>query len=481
MFRFSTKHAGARLKRWGLGLNLLLAALFALAIWGMLNFLSSRHYTRLTWSSTPHTPLSVRTRQLLNDPAGTLRITAMIRPGNPAAGRTAALLREFATSSPRVSLEQINPDINLARAEELTRLYRLPDEECVVLDIEGNFRTIPVSRLWQTVEEDVQPRYQGETVLTAALVSLTWAERASVYFTRGHGERSPDDYDRRSGFSRIAERLRDENLTVASINLVETRAVPADCALLIVAAPIRAFTPFELSLVKDYLNRKGRLLLLLDARTETGFDDLLREWGVQIGDDIVVDGGRTLGGRELYITAYPSHPIVDPLKTLATVFFLPRSIRPIAPTSGADRPLVQNLASSSVRGWAEFSPDENPPRFDETIDIRGPVPIAVAIERGPVPGVHIQIRPTRIVVIGDSSFASNGGLMAANADFFLNAANWLLERDNLIATLPRQSQHTSLIMDAHQLQRLFWILVAVLPALYAIIGIGITWRRRSRA
>ena len=39
----------------------------------------------------------------------------------------------------------------------------------------------------------------------------------------------------------------------------------------------------KLVLLRDYLNRKGRLLLLLDARMKTGLEPLLQEWGALSG------------------------------------------------------------------------------------------------------------------------------------------------------------------------------------------------------
>ena len=60
----------------------------------------------------------------------------------------------------------------------------------------------------------------------------------------------------------------------------------------------------------------------------------------------------------------------------------------------------------------------------------GPVTVAVAAERGGGTAADLGFRATRIVVIGDGLFASNGRLgrrYSANRDFTLNAVNWLTE------------------------------------------------------
>ena len=62
----------------------------------------------------------------------------------------------------------------------------------------------------------------------------------------------------------------------------------------------------------------------------------------------------------------------------------------------------------------------------------GGVALAAAVERGAGAGSDLAVRPTRIVVVGDASFAMNGSLAAranANRDFFLNCIAFLSGTD----------------------------------------------------
>jgi len=446
-------------------LNLLVAGACLAAIWAMANVLSRRHYARAFWSLPAAEPLSPRLRNLLTAPGRPpVRLTALLREGNPLHARTESLFHECAALSANVTVEMVSPDRAVARAEELERLHRLDGEECLVVSAGGKSRKIAADACWGAETDSSPVRYEGEARLVEALVALGEDAPRTVYFATGHGERGIGDFDRRRGYSRIAERLRAENLQVAEVSLLETRSVPSDCDLLVFAGPDHPLTGFECSLLRNYLNEKGRILFLLDARTDTGLEGLLREWGVEISDDIVLDPSRTLGGRELYVTAYPDHPIVNPLKRLATVFFLPRSVLP-APQK-VEGVTTTDLACTSSGGWAERPKSEElAMRFDPAGDRAGPISVALAVERGPIPGVHAQIRPTRLVVVGDANFASNGGLLAANEDFFLNAVNWLLERKDLIGRTPIPDGAAAVVMDAHQLRDLFLALVVGFPAL----------------
>lgn len=476
--------AACRLRRWTLRANLATVLLLAGVLCAMVNYLSIRHYARVHWNRDRFAQLSNQSLSLLDSIAADIRIVALLRPSNEAYRSVDVLLQEYAARSANVSIEFVDPDRDLARTEQLVRQYRLVDSECVVFDIRGRHQVVPASDLFEfgypaaRIEEPPRRAFRGEQLFTSAIYALTQAVRPTVLFIQGHGEHSPADFDRRSGYSRIAARLRDENLDVELLNLGEAKSVPNNCALMVIAGPVHPFAPFEITLIRDYLDRKGRLLLLLDARTKTGLDSLLSDWGIGLGDDIVIDEAHTLSGRELYLTTYRDHPITTPLQGLATVLFLPRSIRPRPFTAGGDKPVVSELVTSSATGWAEFDPDDPSPHLDPQVDISGPVPVAVAIERGPIPGVHVQIRPTRLVVIGDSDLATNGGLMGANADLFLNSVNWLLEREELLALAPATVEEFRLVMDARQLRRLFVAVVILLPALVAVLGLGVAWRRR---
>ena len=80
----------------------------------------------------------------------------------------------------------------------------------------------------------------------------------------------------------------------------------------------------------------------------------------------------------------------------------------------------------SVRPWT----------FDPTSEPRGPLTLAVALERGGVEAHDLVLRPTRLVVISDATFVANGALATrgnANRDFFLNSVAWLAGLDTLNA------------------------------------------------
>ena len=96
-------------------------------------------------------------------------------------------------------------------------------------------------------------------------------------------------------------------------------------------------------------------------------------------------------------------------------------------------------------------------------------------------GKETESVQARVAVIGDSDFVSNGhpGIgIQGNADLALNTVNWLAQQENLIAIRPRAAEDRRITLTAGQLQRITWLLIAVVPGVILGTGIYTWWRRR---
>ena len=70
---------------------------------------------------------------------------------------------------------------------------------------------------------------------------------------------------------------------------------------------------------------------------------------------------------------------------------------------------------------------------------RGGACVAAIVEKGGGTGTDLAIRPTRIVAIGDATFAVNGQLTVranANRDFLLNCVSYLSGTDAIVSGGP---------------------------------------------
>jgi ABC-type uncharacterized transport system involved in gliding motility auxiliary subunit len=88
-------------------------------------------------------------------------------------------------------------------------------------------------------------------------------------------------------------------------------------------------------------------------------------------------------------------------------------------------------------------------------------------------------KPARLVVYGNSVFASNNFLsFSGNRDLFLNSISWLAEEEDQISIRPREAKSTPIFLTAMQGRLAFWLPVVVVPALLLVSGTSVVLRRR---
>ena len=495
-FRLPSMSGGMR---FAVSVNVLLAVVLAGILTFLVNHLAQRHYHRWDWSGTDYYRLSDKTRSLLASIEGELTVLVFFRKNHPLSDEVRAVLSEYQYEAEKIRphafrVEWIDPERDLARTRDLLKHYAVETPNVVVFDYGGRRKYVPDRaladfdyRLTEHGPSRERLNFKAEQSFSSAIQSVMLMKRPTVYFLVGHGERNIDDYDRNTGYSGIVKVLQQDNVDVKLLSMAVRQEVPDDCAALVVAGPDRRLSRVETDLISGYLNRSGRVCLMLDPAVTTGLETLLERWGVELARDVVVDPSQTLSGRELFVTAYGDHPITRRMQRVATMFYMPRSITLRSDTTAdstpeADKPQIVVLAASSASGWSENNLDQSPARLDAGVDRPGPVPIAVAIERGTISGIEVQIRPARLVVIGDSSFISNGALatgVGGSEDFFLNVVNWLVDRDVLLAISPKEPHRIRLEMNRNQRRLAGLVLVGSGPLAMILLGLMV-WARRRR-
>ena len=498
-----TSRGGGRFSARARGPAVAAAVLLAAALAGMANYLSARHYALLDWTRSGYYTPSAKTCQMLAGLTETVNVVAFLRPDHELAADVRNVLNRYARESPRLKLEFVDPDRDLARAKELAMKYDLSEANTIVFEASGRKRYVPARSL---MEYDYSPllaglpkravSFRAEELFSTAILSVAESKPPVVYLLGGHGEREAEDYRPREGYSSVARLIRRDDVDMRALRLGGSPSIPDDCSALIVAGPRTPVPPAQVDAIRAYLHRNGRVLLLLDAGARPGLESLLADWGVRAGNEKVVDKavlgvrvsesrvvGLALTGEELYVSRYGKHPITRRLRNVTTVFYLPRPIEPLALAEGsapdsADKPRVTVLAESSPEGWGESDAEQKPPRFDPGADRKGPVPIAVAVEKVPAAGIDVELKSARMVVVGDSTFVADDCLVAGNGDFFMSALNWLLERESLMAVAPKPPQGLAVTVSRKQGLLLFVVACVAMPGLGVLLGLGV-WIRRK--
>jgi len=453
-----------RLRGIRFGANVTAMTIFLLGILVIVNYLSYRHHWRYDVTSSRAYSLSDETLKVLKDLKSDIRITAFFLEG--AQGQFKELLDIYTYHSKRISYQFVDPDKNPA----LTEQYGI-----AALWKEG----IPGVTVVESGKREVKITEGTEQALTNAIIKLVRTGSKIVCALEGHGEKDLYDAQNVTGYDLARKGLEDQNLIVKKVLLATQARVPTECTLLMIAGPKKELIGKEAEAIASYLEGGGSALFMLDPNIKTGYEPLLDKWGIEVGNDIIIEpvlrlfAGPTLG-LEPVVRKYGDHPITKGFVN-NTLFSLARSISPRKPAPYGIT--VTTLASTSEESWAETDLSKvfvnGTASFDKN-DTKGPISIGVAVT-GSLKGG----KTSRIVAIGDSDFINNKFITALfNRDFFLNCANWLIEEEELISIRPKERGKSHIFLTPAQADFMYYFVTIILPGAVLLIGIALWWKRR---
>ena len=462
-----------RAVRWLRTFNLVLQAILFLTFFAGLNYVARNHPSRFDLTRQHRYSLSPESLSYLKNLTRSVHIYATVTDQEELPVEVRGLIDEFvhaAESNPRAQItkEIVNVYQNRRRAEELA----LEQPNVLLLVCGENRRAVPITDLYRvknTQGQVVREAFQGEQVLTSAILEVSNPERQHVYFIVGHGELSPDDTNPARGLSALRDELKVRNFAIDTLDLSVNSRVPTDAAAVIVVAPKTAYSRAEQELLRQYLTvSAGRLLLLLEpgiSAARLGLDDLLLDWGVLVYDDLVCEADpqyRTDEG-DLIVKAFVEHPITQTLMNYGLGLRLgyTRTVNP-DPSRGKGTGLtITTLAATSQGAWGDVGYRIGlQPKFNHEgnthplpgLKPEGRLGIVVASERvAPRGNLAFTVRAGRLVVFGSGDFVANQRIgSAGNEMIFLNSLNWAVERDPQLNVPARPIQRFQLAISGIQ-------------------------------
>ncbi len=467
---------------------LLLAALLIIV-----NYFGSKYYERFDWTKNELYSLSEKTLNVLRDLKKDVEFIVFLDQQGEIYQPTTELLARYGAATPRVRVRIVDPEKKPVEAQQLVQRYGIRTTG-VVIESGNDKRVIDSNDLaeldfsaMQTTGAPQMTGFKGEQLFTSAILQLSEGRKPVILFTTGHGEHSLDDQSGR-GFSGAQQLLGEDNFVIEEWSSLGKGAVPAGTDLVVIAGTTGSFVQPELDAFSAYLNNGGRMLVLLDPTIgpgagsglgSTGLEGWLGRYGIQVGQNIVVDPPNTMpffGPETIFSRDYGDHAITRALAdgSLPVLLSVVRSIAP----GNAPGIKVTELLRTSPEGWGETNlVDLNRVQRDAA-DVAGPAPLGVVAESSATaPGK----RPMRLVVLGDSDFGANQLLEAnpPNAVLIANALNWLVEREALLGIPPKKTEQVKLTLTRDEI-RTVYLLAAALPLLSVVLGIAVFFRRRRR-
>jgi ABC-type uncharacterized transport system involved in gliding motility auxiliary subunit len=429
----------------------------------LLQVLAERTNRRVDLTPTRALSLSPVTQNVLAQVTEPLQVTVYHRRGEREV--FASLLERMHTENPRVSYELLDLD----RYPERARGDGVTEYGHAVVEYQGRRVTGPA---------------QAEEELAGGILQAVRGRRRHAVLTTGHGERVPGGEPQ--GVGRFVAGLDAQGMTVDVVNLLDA-PLPADTDLVVVAGPKRDFLPEELAALAHRLQSGGGLVLLLDPATLPTVQTFLGGLGIVLGDDFIVDHERRVlatDGLAAVVEEFRrGNPISDPARNPIESGVVLPSARTVDVAREVPGIAAESIARTADTAWAMADAGrarrgEEPSKAAH--DVPGPLSVMVLAEVGGGEGK----RPGRLVVVGDSDFASDAYLdVLGNRDVALNAVAWAGGEEELAGARPKevpevQRPLSPLVLTEPQARRLLATVAGVLPGMVLLAGLVVAAVRR---
>ena len=449
-----------------------------LAMLGILiaiNYIANRQTKRWDLTGGQQFSLSDQSKKIVADLKQPLAVRIYYQTGAIDAVRDK--IDPYMQAGSKITVDYIDAEKNPARAQQ----DGVQQYGTVIMEYAGRSE-----RITTLEEQDV----------TNAIIKLIEGKAKKAYFVQGHGERDTVSTDR-MGYSQVATRLKNDNYDVAKVALAQEGKLPDDATVVVIAGPQTDYLPQEVEVLKTYLAAGGKLVIMIDVQAKpdaaplTNLIALAKDWGIAIGNDLIVDAsgmGRAFGaGPEVPVAMnYPTHPITDRFAAMSA-YRLARSASPIE--GGTNGHIAQRVVESSARSWAESDLASLKAGVQVSLDPAkgdkpGPVAIASAVAAAATNAAasadaSAPKPESRVVVIGDSDFIGNDLLaFQGNGDLFMNMVNWAAQQENLIAIRPKDPQNRGITLTEGQREGIFWLAIVLIPGLFLAAGVATWWKRR---
>lgn len=449
------------------GANVLVFALAFIGIIIAVNYIVERQFKqRLDLTANRQHTLSEQTVNVLAGLEEPVQVTGFFTPQTLLQRQQAeTLLKNYLNKSDKLIVQYVDPDENPTLAQKYDNV--LPG----TLVFEKSTRT---EKVYEPFDENK---------FTNAILKVTQTQQPAVYFTTGHGEYNPTNYDV-AGMGAIADFLKDINYKVEPLNLATLGdTAPDDARAIVIAGPTQKFSEQDEKILDAYLARGGRVLFMADPNTDVGLDALLKTWGLTRADDLILDPALNYRGNlpVPVFLQFPYSPITRNLENYGV--YLPGTSS--FQKDEASSKILTALLTTSPEACAKTDFEKLQTQTQITCDAGdapGPFVVAYAVEGAGGGGASSDARG-RLIALGNASFVTNRWMnnqdALGNQQMFANMINWLAGQEQLIAIPPRDSSVRPLTaLSGNEVNLVFWTSVALVPLAALLIGGILWWRRR---
>jgi hypothetical protein len=484
-----------KIRRVQIGFNVLAQIILLLFLVAMVNSIAFKHYQRWDFSRDQKYALSDKTKRFLRTIKGKMRVIVFFSPSTPITADVQNLLTEYQYAGKgKIDIEYIDPERNLSRAKEMFDKYKVvSDESLLVIDYEGRNKIVKASEMAEVDQSGMAfgegPRvtaFKGEQAITSAMMDVVQGKKNTLGYVLGHKE---PPLSGNTNISVLKAFIENENIEFQDLNLFDVGAIPAELKTIVIIGPQYDFSDREMKLLRDFWDKQGRILLLLDPAAKTPkLYAFLNELGVKVNGDRLMVFLRT-GIQELALTRdvqahfLGGNPVTKRLADVRALFFGGTSSLTLEP----DRVRAANVRLDPLiqaeKGYfteTDYNSDNQAKFQADAKAAGGPPTIGAAVERGASADERVRMNSSRLVVVSNATFVQDNAVTQDQQalDFISGSVNWLLSREQLIGIAPKISRPLTFTLNEDALRNLRWIVLVGMPLIFAVLGAVVWWQRR---
>lgn len=442
--------------------NSLLMGLLLLILTGLLAWLSTRYTYESDWTRNAKHTLSETSKQVITGIEGPLQITAYAREQEHLRDAIKKFIGRYQRIKSDITLRFINPDV-------------VPDE------IRSQGINVNGELLIQYQGKTEHVRSGSEQEFTNALQRLLRGSERWLAFIEGHGERSSVG-NANHDISEWSSQLSSRGFKFQPVNLAQT-SIPDNTTVLIIAGPLVSFLQGEVEYILNYLAKGGNLLWLSDPGEMYGLEPVAHYLSIEFLQGAVVDFSSQLTGINDPTITLLTEKLYAPHAALENFIF--PTLFPKATAIATDKMSdwkVKPLLTTAEHTWQERGELKGEIGFDPGVDVRGPLAIALSLEREleQTDGNELVIKQQRIIITGDGDFLSNTYVgNSGNLELGIRLINWLTHDDNFISIPANTAEDLQLNLPPMIAGVLGIGFLIILPLVFACVGVFVWWRRKN--
>ena len=378
--------------------------------------------------------------------------------------RITSFVNRYADLSDHIKAEAVDSVLHPDRVKQLNAEN---NTILVVCEDNGKTETIQMSDIikydqmsYYYYGQTKETEFDGEGQLTSAVSYVTNDVQKNIYVTEGHGEVALGTL--------TSDLLEKSGLTVNTVNLLTGGGIPEDCELLLINAPVSDLADDEKTMVTDYLDGGGKVLLIAgySDKDRPNLNAVLNAYGLNMEHGLAADTK----------SCYQNNPY----------YIFPTLVSGSEITNGIDRKSTALILQSSALNQLDTLPDGvTVEPFMETTD--GGM---LVTESSQTPGTYLlgataektlDSGTARLTVFGTPSLIDDGLNSTfsnlTNLDLFMNAVTANFE-DVTNVSMPSKSLEVTYNTVTHGGM---WGIVFILVIPVATVAAGLmVWLKRRR-